>query len=70
MRKGQFKIFSGLRDLLDEFLQYHRDDKGKIVKALDDLLDALRYAYMMRRFAKQVGDIGAKPKKIKFKSWG
>lgn len=70
MRKGQLKIFSGLRPLLDEFLQYHRDENGKIHKTMDDLLDAVRYAYMMRRYAVRVGDIGAKPKKIKFDGWG
>ena len=43
MRKGKFKIFSGLRDVFDEILQYHRDEKGKIVKVRDDLLDAMRY---------------------------
>lgn len=51
MLKGKFKIFEGLRDLFDEFLQYHRDENGKIVKVKDDLLDAMRYAYMMRRYA-------------------
>lgn len=62
MLKGKFKIFAGLRDLLDEFLQYHRDDNGKIAKVRDDLLDAMRYAYMMRRFAVTLGSIGkAKP---------
>lgn len=58
MRKGKFKIFRGLIDLLDEFRQYHRDDKGKVVKKRDDLLDAVRYAYMMRRYAVNIGSIG------------
>jgi len=61
MLKGKFKIFRGLRDLLDEFLQYHRDENGKIVKVRDDALDAMRYAYMMRRFAVPFGEVG-KPK--------
>lgn len=61
MRKGKFKVFKGLRAFLDEFLQYHRDDKGKIVKTGDDVLDAARYAYMMRRFAVRKGLVG-KPK--------
>jgi phage terminase large subunit-like protein len=51
MRVGKFKVFRGLRAFLDEFLQYHRDSKGNIVKTGDDCLDAVRYAYMMRRFA-------------------
>lgn len=61
--KGKFKIFRGLRDLLDEFLQYHRDDRGHIVKVREDILDGMRYAYMMRRHAVAFGDIGRpKPK--------
>lgn len=51
MKKGKLKVFAGLRDFFDEFLQYHRDENGKISKVKDDLLDALRYAYMMRRYA-------------------
>ena len=62
MRNGKFKIFAGLRDFFDEFLQYHRDG-NKIVKARDDVLDAVRYAYMMRRFAVAYGDVG-KPKPV------
>ena len=56
MRKGKFKIFRNLIDVTDELRQYHRDEKGKIVKVRDDLLDAIRYAYMMRRYAKRFGD--------------
>ena len=70
MRKGKFKIFKGLVDVLEEFRQYHRDEKGKIVKVRDDLLDAIRYAYMMRRYAVRVGDVGNKPTKINFQGWG
>ena len=40
-----------LVEVMDEIRQYHRDERGKIVKVRDDLLDAIRYAYMMRRFA-------------------
>lgn len=63
MQKGKFKVFAGLRGFFDEFNQYHRDDKGHIVKTRDDILDATRYAYMMRRHAVRFGDVGkAKPK--------
>ena len=58
MLKGKFKIFAGQRDLLDEFLQYHRDERGHIVKVGDDILDSVRYAYMMRRHAIAIGDVG------------
>ena len=70
MRKGKFKIFRGLVPLLEEFRQYHRDDKGRIVKVRDDLLDAMRYAYMMRRHAKRYGDIGKPKKHLKPAGWG
>ena len=62
-RKGTYKIFKGQPDLMAEHRQYHRDEKGGIVKTMDDILDAARYAYMMRRYAKRVGEIG---KIIKF----
>lgn len=71
MRKGKFKIFTGLIDLLDEFRQYHRNEKGKIVKVRDDLIDAMRYAYMMQRYAIRKGDID-KPienESIDFEGW-
>ncbi|MDI5810305.1 DNA packaging protein, partial [Salmonella enterica subsp. enterica serovar Anatum] len=65
MSTGRFKVFAGLRDWFEEFNFYHRDERGRIVKTRDDLLDATRYAYMMRRFAKRYGDIGTiKEKKI------
>ena len=63
MIAGKFKVFAGLRDFFDEFLQYHRDPNGKINKARDDILDAVRYAYMMRRFAVALGTVG-KPKAV------
>ena len=62
MQKGKFRIFAGLRDVFDEINQYHRDENGKIVKTRDDLLDAIRYAYMMRRFARPYGTIGKQQK--------
>jgi hypothetical protein len=73
MSKGTFKIFAGQPDLMQEYRQYHRDEKGKIVKVNDDILSAVRYAYMMQRFAIRAGDVG-KQKEIeplRFKKpWG
>lgn len=60
MMKGKFKIFAGLRDVFEEFMGYHRKD-GKVVKLRDDCMDAIRYAYMMRRFAVFIGELN-KPK--------
>lgn len=55
---GQLKIFNtaamkgGMQDsLLTELRQYHRID-GKVVPLKDDAIAAMRYAIMMRRFAK------------------
>ncbi|QGH73250.1 MAG: terminase [Podoviridae sp. ctKoA10] len=58
MQEGRFKVFSHLTDFFDEKMNYHRDDGGKIAKTNDDLLDAVRYAYMMRRHAVQKASIG------------
>lgn len=69
MRKGKFKFSRGLLELFNEFRQYHRDDKGRIVKAMDDLLDAVRYAFMMRRYSVRVGEVGVAPRPIKFTGW-
>lgn len=51
MRSGRFKVFSTCRDWFEEFRSYHRDEKGVIVKTRDDVLDATRYAFIMRRYA-------------------
>ena len=56
-RNGTWKVFNGCVSYFDEMRQYHRDEKGRIVKTNDDILDAARYAYMMRRFAKVKGEI-------------
>lgn len=56
-RKLLFIKSAGINEMQEELLQYHRDEKGKIVKIKDDLIDALRYAYMMRRHAKTKYDI-------------
>lgn len=55
---GKFKIFSHLSEVFEEFQQYHRDENGRIVKIKDDILDAIRYAYMMRREAIHIHEVG------------
>jgi len=50
MQSGRWKVFAHLSDWFEEFRMYHRKD-GKIVKEMDDLISASRYAYMMKRFA-------------------
>ena len=43
MITGRLKILDSCQGLLRELSLYHRDDKGRIVKKHDHLLDALRY---------------------------
>ena len=50
MQSGRFFVIDTLEDWLFEFRDYYRKE-GIIVKERDDLMDATRYAFMMRRFA-------------------
>lgn len=52
MQMGRWKVFSTCGGWFSEKRLYHRKD-GLIVKLKDDIISASRYAYMMRRFAKQ-----------------
>ena len=63
MQTGRFKVFRHLTDFFEEFRLYHRKD-GKIVKEMDDLICAARYAVMMKRFAI------IKPKQVVFRRRG
>lgn len=40
---GRMKVFSTLQNWLAEYRLYRRDEKGKIVKEFDHLMDATRY---------------------------
>jgi phage terminase large subunit-like protein len=40
---GRLKVFSTCASLLEEYRLYRRDEKGKIVKQNDHIMDALRY---------------------------
>lgn len=46
LTEGRLKIAENCQMLLQEMSLYHRDDKGKIVKKNDHLVDALRYLVM------------------------
>lgn len=43
MQSGRLKIFNSLVNTKREFRLYRRDEKGKIVKENDHLMDAMRY---------------------------
>lgn len=48
MSEGRFFVFAGTgQPLVDELRSYHRDEKGKIVKTRDDVIDACRYGFQM-----------------------
>ena len=68
MLDGRFKVFNTCEPFFEEFRLYHRDENGKIVKLNDDILSAVRYGYMMRRFAIQMRDI-KDPKDIDYSSY-
>jgi hypothetical protein len=46
---GRLKVCSHLTDWWDEFLSYHRDETGSIVKVHDDLMSATRILVMMAK---------------------
>lgn len=46
LSSGRLKIFKSLRNTVGEMRLYRRNDKGKIVKENDHLLDCLRYLIM------------------------
>ncbi len=50
---GKLKIFKGLINLRKEYMIYHRDVNGRIVKEDDHLMDALRYIILNQKYAKQ-----------------
>ena len=43
---GQLKVFASCSAWFAEYRNYHRDEKGKIVKLHDHVMDATRYAIM------------------------
>ncbi len=57
MTLGQFKIFEDLFEVIEEVREYHRkampNGMSQIVKLKDDLISAIRGAYMMARHAEQ-----------------
>jgi hypothetical protein len=56
MKLGKFAIGSHMSDLAEEILSYHRDEDYKIVRMRDDLISAVRYAFMMRRNGKRLDE--------------
>jgi hypothetical protein len=59
MITGRLRVQAHLHNWLSEFRKYHRDERGKIVKANDHLMDATRYLVVSG-----VPFLTAKPKPI------
>ena len=55
---GRLKIAKSLGNLRRELRLYHRDDRGRIVKANDHGVDAMRYLMLS---GEQVARVGAAP---------
>lgn len=52
LQTGRLKVFSHLEKWFEEFRLYHRDELGRPVDKIDDLLSSTRYGLMMLRYAK------------------
>lgn len=46
---GRIKVFRTLQNFLQEYRLYRRDDKGRVVKSNDHLMDCLRYGVVSGR---------------------
>lgn len=71
MSTGRFKVFSSMGGWLKEFRLYRRDERGKVVKENDHLMDATRYlesrlgAFIVKPFKKN-----AMPPPRPVSTWG
>lgn len=70
MKTGRLRVVSVLFDFFEEMRQYHTkmvpvgqigEGGAEIVKVRDDILDAVRYAFMMRRYAIRICDLHPDP---------
>jgi hypothetical protein len=54
LRDGKVSIDPCNRELIAELMNYHYDEKLRLVKVRDDLVSAMRYAFMDRRRGKHL----------------
>lgn len=59
---GKLKVFSSLHNFAKEYVLYRRDDRGKVMKENDHLMDALRYLVIELGKAKSINQIISTPK--------
>lgn len=61
MTGGRIKFFSTLHNFAKEYVLYRRDEKGRIVKDNDHLMDALRYLQLNLSRAKSLDQMVSRP---------
>lgn len=62
MTGARIKFFSTLQYLPREFVLYRRDEKGRIIKENDHLMDALRYAVADLNRARSLSQLASTPR--------
>ena len=68
---GRFKLYNTCTNFIHEFRLYRRDDKGRIVKQKDHLMDAWRYGIMgLRNASVQHEDSTARAPRLAEQSFG
>ena len=60
---GRFKVFDSCTDFFNEYRNYHRRD-GRLIDRNDDILKAVFYAVMMRRYAVTHGGGFSRPVQV------
>jgi hypothetical protein len=66
MTTGRLKVFQSLTEWLSEFRVYRRDEKGKVVKANDHLMDCTRYLVRTGIYAAQIAPLDLIAHKLPF----
>lgn len=61
MAAGKLKVFSTLHNFAKEYILYRRDEKGRIIKEKDHLMDTMRYLVISLRSAKSLSQIVSAP---------
>lgn len=58
---GKLKVFSSMHNLAKEYVLYRRDEKGRVMKENDHLMDCMRYLVAELNRAKSINQIVSAP---------
>lgn len=58
---GKIKVFSTLHNLAKEYVLYRRDEKGRVIKERDHLMDCLRYGVVEINKARSIDQMSRAP---------